>query len=176
MAQARLAAAHYFAPAFVLSVPAALWLFRSGARAPILVWPLVALVVLPNYTYRRDIARTATSFAAREAPALRAVEQRLQPGEIGLVPGSWPHPDSRYFESVRLYAEHTPDYDYRFLPDYPPALAFAAERGLRPRYFVGPVAATVVGTMPLQLTTGTYTARPLPGVPGAVELVGGPSP
>jgi Dolichyl-phosphate-mannose-protein mannosyltransferase len=178
MAQARLGATHYFAPAYVLSVPAALWLLRTGrrgARASVLVWPMVALIVLPQYQHRRDAGNTAAAFAAREEPALRTVERRLEPGEVALVPGSWPHPDNRYFESVYLYSEHTPDYEYHFLPDYAPALAYANQHGLRPRYFVGPVASTVVGTMPLELTTGTYTARPLPGVPGAVELLAGPS-
>lgn len=178
MAQARLSATHYFAPAFVLSVPAALWLFssRRGAPASVLVWPIVAVIALHSYEHRRDVGNDASLFAAREAPALRAVAERLQPGEVGVVPGSWPHPDSRHFESVYLYSEHTPDYRYRFLPDTPRALAFAAEHGLRPRYFVGPLATTITGTMPLRLETGTYTARPLPGVPGAVELVGVPAP
>jgi hypothetical protein len=178
MAQARLGATHYFAPAYVLSVPAALWLFRARggrARASVLVWPVIAFVVLPQYDHRRDAEATASAFAARETPALRLVERRLQPGEIGLVSSSWPHPDSRYFESVRFWVEHAPDYRYRFLPDYPTTATFASEHGLRPRYYVGPAAATVVGTMQLQLMTGTYTARRLPGVADAVELLAGPS-
>jgi dolichyl-phosphate-mannose-protein mannosyltransferase len=177
MAQARLATTHYFAPAYVLSVPAALWLFRvrGGARASLLVWPIVAFLVFPTFEHRNDADLATSSFVAREKPALELVERLLQPGEVGLVPSTWPHPDSRYYESVHVYVEHTPDYRYRFLPDVPSALAFAAERGLRPRYFVGPVATEVVGTMPLELTTGTYSARRLPGVVDAVELLSGPS-
>src|SRR5439155_10059676 len=40
MAQARLGSLHYFIPAFMLSIPGALWLVRRGVsgRPPILVW------------------------------------------------------------------------------------------------------------------------------------------
>jgi hypothetical protein len=178
MAQARLAAVHYFAPAYLLSVPAALWLFRArgGARASLLVWPVVAFVVLPQFEHRRDADGTTILFAAREAPALRLVERRLKPGEVGLVSSTWPHPDSRYFESVRFWVEHAPDFHYRFLPDYPTTRTFVSEQGLRPRYYVGPAATTVVGTMPIELMTGTYTARRLRGVTDAVELLAGPFP
>lgn len=178
MAQARLAATHYFAPAYVLSIPAALWLFRArgGPRASLLVWPIIAFIVYPQFENRRGADLATSSFAAREAPALRLVERRLQPGEVGLVAPSWPHPDSRYFESVRFWVEHAPDFRYRILPDSPTTLTFATEHGLRPRYYVGPAATTVVGTMPIQLTTGTYSARRLPGVADAVELLSGPSP
>jgi hypothetical protein len=179
MAQARLAATHYFAPAYLVSVPAALWLVRERARGlvgPVLAALLVAVVVLPQFRERRAAEITLSSFAAREAPALRLVEQRLQPGEVGLVPSYWPHPDSRYFEVVHIYVEHTPDRPYRFLPDTPRAAAFAAEHGLHPRYFVGPGATTVASTGPLALVTGTYRARRLPGVDDAVELVSGPRP
>jgi hypothetical protein len=177
MAQARLATTHYFAPAYVLSVPAALWLFRArgGLRAPLLLWPIVGFLLLPHYQHRHEANNAASAFESRERPALDLVDRLLERGEVALVPGGWPREDSRYFEFVRVHVEHTPEYRYRFLPDLPTALAFAAENDLRPRYFVGPVASSVEGTMPLQLVSGMYTARRLPGVPAAVELLSGPS-
>jgi hypothetical protein len=173
MAQARLATTHYFAPAFVLSVPAALWLFRErgGPRPSLLVWPVIAFLVVPQFTHRHDAEQATTKFAAREGPAMRAAASRLTAQEVALVPGAWPHPDARYFEFVRAYVEHTPERRYRVLPDIPTAAAYLTERGLRPRYFTGPAAAGIVDVGPLALQIGTFEARRVPDIPNTVELL-----
>src|SRR5918999_653540 len=76
MAQARLAATHYFAPAFVLCIFGALWLLcrERGRPAPVLLWPVVLLLVLPVYEHRDDPRIETERFADAVAPSARAIE------------------------------------------------------------------------------------------------------
>lgn len=177
MAQARLAAVHYFAPAFVVSVPAALWVLRGrrGGAASLLVWPIVLFLVWPQIEHRDHPARDAQSFADRVAPSLALIEQRLQPGEVALLPSYWPNADVRYFAVVQYFVGYAPTYPYRFLEAAPLGLQLAAELGLRPRYYTGPSLEGLSGEQEIQVgNAGTYLVRPVPGAREVVELLSGP--
>lgn len=176
MAQARLAAVHYFAPAFVLSLPAAFWLVRRAraGTAPLLAAVLVAYLALPQLRHRHE-RPFDPQLEAVTAPSLRAVATRLRAGELAVTPSYWPHPDTRYFDVVQSYVAYSPPYPYRFVSDSPRALALAEDRGLRFRYYTGPLARNLTGRQALTLgQLGTYVVRPLRGVPDAVELLSGP--
>ncbi|MEP6978206.1 MAG: glycosyltransferase family 39 protein [Thermoleophilia bacterium] len=177
MADARLAAIHYFAPAFVLSVPAALWLFRPRRLklAALLVWPLVLYVTWPAVRDRDTPSKEAREFRTQIAPAAAAVAARLRPGEFALTAPYAPVADTRYFQLVEQYVNYTPERPYRFLPATTAAAALAQSRGLRARYFVGPEARDLRGRQTVSLyELGSFTLQPLPGVNGAAEIVPGP--
>jgi hypothetical protein len=177
MAQARLAAIHYFAPAFVLCVPGALWLLCRERHRPasLLLWPVIAVLVLPVFEHRHDPRTETEQFAESVAPSARAIEARLQPDEVGLTQTYWPIADARYFDLVEPYVNYTPPYPYRFMTDATRALDLARERSLHFRYYTGTAAETVHGTQELEVgSLGTYTVRPVTGVPSVVELLAGP--
>jgi hypothetical protein len=171
MAQARLAAPHYFAPAFILSIPAVFWLVRRGpARVSALALAvLVAYLVAPALDSRRTPAAAAASFARSTAPALDAIESRLRPGEVGVVPSGWPTADSRFFQYVQRPNGYSPNYPFRLLPATAAAAQLAEERGLALRYYTEPGA----GSRPLADVgeLGTFAVRPVSGAPDVVELV-----
>jgi len=174
MGQARLAAIHYFAPAFILSVPAAFWLLRRGPLtvSTLATAVLVVYLVVPPLQERHRPEAEAESFAASVASGVTAIEQRLGAGEIGLVPSGWPTADSRFFQYVQRPNSYAPEYPFRLLPATTAAAGLAAERGLRLRYYTEPGAgsrgATELGIGEL----GTFTVRPVPNAPDVVELVG----
>lgn len=176
MAEARLAAIHYFAPAFVVALPGAFWLIRRlrPRTAAALASVLVVYLVQPQLDNRS--ARTFdTGLPRAVAPSLTAIEAQLRPGELAVTPSYWPHPDTRYFDVVQPYVAYTPPYPYRFVSDSARAPALAEARGLRLRYYTGPLARDLVGEQELMLTEiGPYRVRPLAGVPDAVELLAGP--
>ena len=177
MAAARLDTLHYFAPAFVLSIPAAIWAISRGlpGRASWLVWPVALLIVWPQFEHRTAATAEVDRLASAAAPTLRILEQRLGPNEAALTPTYWPHPDTRYFEMVRQYVRYTPDYRYRFLPAIPAGARFAADERLRLRYFTSPIVFHVAGTQTLEIPElGTFLVRRLPDAPLAVELLEGP--
>ena len=174
MAEARLAAIHYFAPAFVLSVPAALWLFRPQRLklAALLVWPLVLYVTWPAVRDRDTPSKEAREFRTQIAPAAAAVAARLRPGQFALTAPYAPLADTRYFQLVEQYVNYMPEHPYRFLPATRAAAALAQSRGLHARYFVGPEARELRGQQTVSLyELGPFNLRPLPGVDGAAEIV-----
>jgi hypothetical protein len=64
---------------------------------------------------------------------------------------------------VQIYVDHTPRYPYRYLPTTAAARPYAKLNELRPRYFVGLLAATP-GPQQLQLgDLGVYTIRKAAG-------------
>ena len=164
MAVKRLGALHYFAPSFVLSVPAVLWLFRRipGRAASILVWPVVAWVVWPQIHYIHGAAGERATFDRVATPSIRLVASKLARGEVGLTPSYWFDGDTRYFELVQKYVIHSPEYPYRFLPDGPDASTYAADHNLRLRYYTGPLADPIGGTQQLTLGSGTFTVTRIP--------------
>jgi hypothetical protein len=178
MAFARAPNVHYFAPSFVLATLCVLWLVQRAphARTSLLVWPLVLYVIWPAWDTRESPAAEQRRLEALVAPAKAFVDERLGPGEIALVPSYWPFADSRFFELVEIYVEHTPQYPYRYLPATAAVRPFAGIRQLRPRFFVG---SQVVGLPPgarVQLgDLGEYTLAPAQGGGGIVaEIVQGP--
>ena len=177
MAQSRLGSTHYYMPAFMLSVPGALWLLGRGARGrpPLLVWPLLLLLVYPAFAERHSTRDEVERLARVAAPSLSALERRLREGEVAFTPSAWPNPDTRYFELVQRYVFVTPEYPYRFLPAAPDAAKLAEERGLRFRYFTGPAIFDVGGTKRIALGgLGEYNVRRLTDTDLAVELLEGP--
>jgi hypothetical protein len=130
--------------------------------------------VLPQLENRHSRPYDAT-LEGTVAPSLRALEARLKPGEVVVTPSYWPVADTRYFDVVQPYVAYTPPYPYRFVSDSGRAPELAEDRGLRLRYYSGPLARNLVGEQELMLTEiGPYRVRPVPGVPDAVELLSGP--
>lgn len=183
-AAARLGERRYFAPGFVLAIPAALWLFRrrrSPAATP-LVWVLVAVVVVPTFLHVNGPAHTAKLEVAQDRAATALADRYLKPNQVALVSNyAYPTPDSRWWGLVEDFVTTAPPYPYRFLPDDPRALQTAANQGLHLRYYIGELALHVTKKQTLALGTGTYEVAPVPdgqqfanaGV-GAVRLLSGP--
>ena len=177
MAYARPPNVHYFAPSFLFAVLGLLWLLRREprTRASLLVWPVVLFFVLPAWDVRGATAAEQQHFAGLVAPAKEYVDAHLRPGEVALVPSYWPFADSRFFELVEIYVEHTPNYPYRYLPTTSGVRPFAAVRLLRPRYYVGPQAVGLtVGTRVQLGELGEYTLVPANGPELVAEIVQGP--
>lgn len=172
MAFARPPNVHYFAPTFVLAVLALLWLIQRTphTRASLLVWPFVLLLVWPAWKARDDAAHEQRRLSASVAEAKSYVDARLRPGEVTLVPSYAPFEDSRYFELVEIYVEHTPTYPYRSLPTTAAVRPLAGEREFRPRFYVGTEASETRASLG---ELGTYTLAPTE-VDGVAEIVGGP--
>ena len=176
MAYARPPNVHYFAPTFVLATLGLLWALQRTprSRTSILVWPIVLYLFWPAWENREAPAFEQRRLAASVEEAKSYIDANLQPGEVTLVPSYWPFEDSRYFELVEIYVEHTPNYPYRSLPTTAAVRPFAAVRQMRPRFYVGPEATNLtVGTRVHLGDLGTYTLVPTP-VQGVAEIVQGP--
>ncbi len=176
MAEARLAATHYFAPAYALSVPAALWtLRRRPGVASLLIWPIVFYVAWPSINYRNGPKHDAAQFAALAAPAKAYLADKLGPGDVAFVPSYWPFADSRYFELVQLYVNYTPAYPYHYLPASQLAANYAGSEGLRFRYYVGPGFESLEGAQKEQVgDLGEYVLRRAAGTQLIYDLLSGP--
>jgi hypothetical protein len=135
MASARLGTTRYFAPPFVVSIPAALWLLQRLRIAGVVVAAaLVLFVATPQLQHRDDQARDA-----KKAEQIAAVDALVAPHvprhDAVLVPDGSPHPDALYFSVVQPYLAQDVTYPYRFLPDTAAAHGYAAAHGLRLRHF-----------------------------------------
>ena len=166
---------YYFAPAFVFSALALLWLLQREPRArmPLLAWLIVLYVVWPAWDNRSNAAAEQEQFAATVASAKEYVDSHLAPGEFALVPSYWPFADARYFELVQIYVEHSPPYPYRYLPATAAVRSFEQPRQMRPRFYVGPLAVGLTAATQVELgDLGRYTIVPREGL--VAEIVGGP--
>jgi Dolichyl-phosphate-mannose-protein mannosyltransferase len=166
---------HYFAPAFVFSALALLWLLQREPRTrmPLLAWLIVLYVVWPAWDNRHSAAAEQEQFAASVTSAKRYVDARLAPGEFALVPSYWPFADARYFELVQIYVDHSPAYPYRYLPATAAVRTFEQPRQMRPRYYIGPLAPNLTAATQIELgDLGRYTLIPRGGL--VAEIVGGP--
>ncbi|MDX6514557.1 MAG: hypothetical protein QOH73_223 [Gaiellaceae bacterium] len=164
LASARLGVLRYYAPPFVVAVPAALWLLqrlgRAGAGLGIL---MVAYVCLPQFQHLHSNAQDARLNEGWNEQALVVTRPLLRPGEAILVADGWPNADGRYFSIVQLFTTDLPAYPYRYLPDTPMAAVYAKEHGLALRYYVGPLAKSLLRPGTVQLQIGPRHARPVPG-------------
>lgn len=184
LATLRFGQPRYYAPAYVLAVPAALWLFRrrSSVATPILVWVLVAGIVTPTLLHLRDSAHLASFSEAQARAETRLADRLLKPNEVALLSDYYaPSADVRWWSLVDLYVDDPPPYPYRFVPDIPGAIQTARGEGKHVAYYMGSLALRVKRRERITLGSGTYVALPLPGVPsypnaaiGAVRLVSGP--
>jgi hypothetical protein len=171
----------YFAIPFVLSIPPALWLCSRGrgALAPLLGAALVAVVVVPLFRHSGDDAAGAKRYEAENRVASGLADRLLKPGQAAIVPDEFPSPDDLWYTLVEIYASPHPFYRYRLIDNAARELPVVQQRGLKLRYFVGPVASTT-GPTTLKLAFGTYTAVPVKGTLdpatgiGALKLVSGP--
>ena len=164
MGAARLGALRYFEPAYVLSIPPALWLFaRSRATfAPVAAALLVGLVVLPSLRHADLPARQAERDEAYSESALATAAKLLGGTDVALAPDYAPLADVRYWGEVQNFVEYTPTHSYTFLPDYAPALATATTQGKQVRFYFGPAAVGLSGPGDLRLASGTFSAEPVP--------------
>jgi Dolichyl-phosphate-mannose-protein mannosyltransferase len=180
----RLGEARYFAPGFVLAIPAALWLFRrrASAAASPLVWVLVAIVVVPTFLHMNGPAHAARTQEREDHAATLLADQLLRPGQVALVSTyADPEPDARWWGLVEDFITTSPAYPYRFLPAQPQALTTAADQHLRVGYYIGNLALGITKKEQLTLGSGTYRAAPVPGGQrfaalgvAAVKLLSGP--
>jgi hypothetical protein len=175
MALARLGTLHYFEPAYVLSIPAVLWLARTlrpPAAGLLATAALLAVVLNPFFAHLNEPAQRAASQESRARVFARLARQLLKPGEIALSDSyAEPTPDTRWFGLVHQYIAWTPAYPYRFMPaDAGPATAQAA--GLRPAYFIGELPLQLHGEQQVTLGFGTYDMRPLPALADTAESIG----
>jgi hypothetical protein len=177
MAAARLSEDYYYAPAFAVAIPGALWLVarRRGAPAPVYVWVLVAVVFLP--LFRHPIPETGTAAEVNGA-AQRLADELLAPGEVIVTPPRFPVEDLT-FSFVEDLSGTTPEYPRRFvelgwLPQ-------ARERGLVPRFYVARGEELTPTEAEIDLGEGPVLAHRLPrqwgpdGSYGVVELSSPPS-
>jgi hypothetical protein len=182
MALARLGTIHYFEPAFVLSIPAALWLARvlPGRLAAVGAVALVAYVAHPALGTLHDSENSAVRQEQASRAFARLADRLLGPGQLALADSyASPTPDTRWFGLVHQYTAWAPVYHYRFLPS-DAGSATAQDLGLRPAYFIGALPLSLGSAQQVTLGFGTYELQPLPstfdptaGV-GAAKLVHGP--
>ena len=185
LAAARSGAPRYYAPGYVLAIPAALWLLRRAGNARVaaaLVSALVAGVLIPTLVHMRDDAHAAHAAEAQAAATTQVADRLLKPNQFALVNGYYyPEADARWWSLVASYIYSAPSYPYRFVPDDPSALQTATAEGEHVAYYIGPQALTITHRQQLALASGSYEAVPISGGEplrrfgvGIVELVSGP--
>lgn len=166
MATARLGTVHYYAPAYVLALPAVLWLARE-LPGPAAAAAAVAIAVFMLWYPVQNLSRPqrAAHFQQVQWSAIEPAGDRLltRRGEIAVVDDyEKPVPDIRWYQLVRQYLPWAPPYPYRYLPDSGAAKQEAATLHLVPRYFLGNLPPTLSGPTREQLAFGSYVLRPLP--------------
>ena len=171
MAAARVGFDYYFAPAFGVAIPGALWVLqRRGRIVSPLAWVAVLVAFLPLLTHLPTWYEDPRNAAAEElAPTL------LGPGEVALAPPptQLPLEDTWWQNLVEGFVNPVPAYPYRFMDGT--AFGRAEEHGLRPRYAVAPV-----GELPPEggeqewflAGTGPFVARRLPTTWGPDDAYG----
>ncbi len=184
LATVRLGEDRYFAPGYVLAIPAALWLFRRRGTvvAPIVVWALVAGILIPTFLHMRNATHAASAAEAQSRATTALANKVLRPNEVALVPSYYsPVADARWWGLVHQYVFSPPDYPYRFIPDEADALPAAMDEGKHVAAYVGSAALDIGKRQSLQLGSGTYEAEPVAGGRdyafmglGVVRLLSGP--
>lgn len=184
LAMARSGESRYYAPGYVLAIPAALWLLRRGRAtvAPVLVWVLVLGVLVPTFIHMRDDAHEAHRDETQSAAATQLADKLLGPNQCALVSGYYyPVADARWWSLVADYIYSPPNYPFRFVPDISGAIGSVTSEGEHAAYYIGPLAVGVHHRQTLTLNSGTYDVAPVAGGQafakvdvGAVKLISGP--
>jgi hypothetical protein len=185
LAAARSGAPRYYAPGYILGIPATLWLLRRVGNPRIeaaLVSALVAGVLIPTFVHMRDDAHYANAIETQAAVTTQAADKLLKPHQFALVNGyDYPEADARWWSLVANYIYSAPSYPYRFVPDDPSAVQAASADGEHVAYYIGPQALTITHREQLALASGTYVATPVSGGEplrlyglGIVKLVSAP--
>ena len=134
MAAARYSYDYYYAPAFTVAIPGALWLFRRSGRSAAPVYVLAATVALYGFGLLRVQTWQPPQDAAINTSAQELADELLSPGEVILVGDYYfPIEDVRFGSLVDTFVDHVPQYPFRFLTQ----LRIVAERQLVPKYVVG---------------------------------------
>jgi hypothetical protein len=159
MAAARLSYPNYYAPAFAVALPPALWLLKAGrASVPLAGWAVVLAVIVPVFLH---LDRSVRNEVAVNAAAQDLAGRLLKPGEVILAPYDIPIEDVRYDGLVDGFVDYVPPtYPYRFLQIGSPRLT---ERHLTPRYYVASAAeiSTISPGASVDLGGVSYVLRPL---------------
>ena len=159
LAAARLSYPNYYAPAFAVAIPPALWFLKARRTSvPLVGWAVVLAVIVPVFLH---LDRSVKSEEAVNAAAHDLAAQLLKPGEVILAPYDIPIEDVRYDELVDGFVDYVPStYPYRFLPIGSPRIT---ERHLTPRYYVAPAAeiTSVSSGSSVDLGGVGYVLRPL---------------
>ena len=132
LAMARLGEARYYAPGYVLAIPAALWLLRRqrSHATPVLVWALVAVVLVPTFLHMRNDAHIARAAEVQSTATTQLADRLLKPNQFAIVTGyDYPVADARWWSLVANYIYSAPNYPYRFVPDVPNAIQMATAEG-----------------------------------------------
>jgi hypothetical protein len=159
-AAARYSVGYYYAPAYAVSVPAALWVLRrrEGGAVPVHGWLVVAAVLGPLFFHLPESPGGDVRF---NAAAQRIADGLLHPGEVILTPGPMSIEDLAFDAYVDGFADHVPAYPYRFLPVS--ELPRLGELGLTPRYYTAPALELPVGSLGrVELDGRSFTVRRLP--------------
>jgi hypothetical protein len=134
MAAARYSYDYYYAPAFTVAIPGALWLFRRRERSLAPVYVLAAALALYGFALTKVQTWEPPRAAAIDASAQELADELVAPGEVILVGNYYfPIEDVRFGSLVDTFVDHVPQYPYRFVTQ----LRIVAERQLVPRYVVG---------------------------------------
>lgn len=183
LATTHLGSAGNLASAFVLSIPAVLWLARRLPRRPAAVAAatFLAFVLVPTL---RDIAKPADAarLQERHAAAFASLGRNLvtRPNQVALTEDLTAVPDVRWHDFVQQAIAWAPAYPFRFLPDSPAGVNTASHLHLAPAYYIGALPTQLAHEQTVPIQFGPYLMRPLPGdaVPslgiGVAELVAGP--
>jgi hypothetical protein len=159
MAAARYGYDYYYAPAFTVAIPGALWLFRRSGRAAAPVYVLAATVAFYGYALTKVQTSQPPQEEAINASAQALADELLAPGEVILVGHAYaPIEDVRFGSFVDGAVDHVPEYPYRFLS----SLGIAGERQLTPKYVVGGAELPQAGqTAAVQLDGRPFTVEGL---------------
>jgi hypothetical protein len=169
LAAARFGTPHYWAPAYILSVPAALWLLRRlGAVGAIGAAALLAYVIVPAAAHVRTGAHRAHQQALSAAVWKTMADRLLKPGEVALGPPYVaPVEDIPFVDLVRLWVEVPPPRTYRFLSAREQGLQIAATQRSKVAYYFGPLALGVHRVEAVELIPGhKYVIKPVPAARG----------
>jgi hypothetical protein len=183
-AAARGGATYYYAPAYILTVPAALWVLRerAGRFAGFAAIVVLAYVLVPQIQHRRGPVNDAR-LEERQAAVFSSIGAKLlRPGEVALVDQEAPTPDSRYNGLVENFLEGVPQFpNRRFIEDFRFTPEWGRRFGLTFGYYIGRRALQLPDRVqPMRFISGTYVVRPLPAYSrpdlnlGVVKLLRGP--
>jgi hypothetical protein len=134
MAAARYSYDYYYAPAFTVAIPGALWVLRRGSRQTVPVYAWIGVIVLFGWSLSHGQAWETRRNEQIDVAAQKLADEFLKPGEVMLVGNYYfPVEDVRFGSLVDGFVDHVPEYPYRFLS----RPRVVGERGLVPRYVVG---------------------------------------
>lgn len=96
---------------------------------------LVAICAWPVVAFERGARGQADRCRAIDE-LTASCEATRKPGEVVLCDYWAQNADAAHFMQIRDYACYCPDRAYAALPDTPPGLRYAAQRGLRPAFYL----------------------------------------